>query len=65
MEEFPGEDSAQSRPTFVSGLLGNKDSEERPPASSPSQAERRDPPASRQSFRLAMGNPSDFFVDVM
>ncbi|XP_044059128.1 segment polarity protein dishevelled homolog DVL-3 isoform X1 [Siniperca chuatsi] len=55
---------AQS-PTSFSGLHGNKDSKDLPPAPSPSRGQRRDISASRQSFCLAMGNPSDFFVDVM
>ncbi|XP_035535541.1 segment polarity protein dishevelled homolog DVL-3 [Morone saxatilis] len=52
-------------PTSFSGLHGNKDSKDLPPAPSPSQAQPGDLSASRQSFCLAMGNPSDFFVDVM
>ncbi|XP_029302425.1 segment polarity protein dishevelled homolog DVL-3-like [Cottoperca gobio] len=47
------------------GLHGNKDSEDLPPAPSPPRGQHRDLPASRQSFCLAMGNPGDFFVDVM
>lgn len=34
-------------------------------ASSPPRAQRRDLAMARQSFRLAVGNPGDFFVDVM
>uniref|UniRef100_A0A8P4GNT7 Dishevelled segment polarity protein 3b n=1 Tax=Dicentrarchus labrax TaxID=13489 RepID=A0A8P4GNT7_DICLA len=52
-------------PTSFSGLHGNKDSKDLPPAPSPSQAQPGNLSASRQSFCLAMGNPSDFFVDVM
>ncbi|KAF3693454.1 Segment polarity protein dishevelled -like protein DVL-3 [Channa argus] len=51
-------------PTSISSLYGYKDSKDPHPAPSPSSV----PPeisTSRQSFRLAMGNPSDFFVDVM
>ena len=55
--ESPGADSTRRPPTSFSGLQGNKDSQDVPPAPSPSRA--------RQSFCLAMGNPSDFFVDVM
>ncbi|XP_069566558.1 segment polarity protein dishevelled homolog DVL-3 isoform X2 [Brachyistius frenatus] len=45
----------------LSGLHGNEDLV-------PARGRRHDLPSvssSRQSFRLAMGNPSDFFVDVM
>ncbi|KAM8768099.1 segment polarity protein dishevelled homolog DVL-3-like [Acanthopagrus schlegelii] len=55
--ESPGADSTRQLPTSFSGLQGNKDSQDVPPAPSPSRT--------RQSFCLAMGNPSDFFVDVM
>lgn len=41
-----------SPPASFPGLHGNTDSKE-------------DLPAGRQSFRLAVGNPGDFFVDVM
>nr|XP_046244128.1 segment polarity protein dishevelled homolog DVL-3 [Scatophagus argus] len=63
--ESPGDDRTQRHPAFISGFLGNKDSKDLPPAPSPSRAQRPDLSASRQSFCLAMGNPSDFFVDVM
>ncbi|XP_039987656.1 segment polarity protein dishevelled homolog DVL-3 [Xiphias gladius] len=70
--ESPGDDISRQPPTSISGLHGNKDSKDPPPAPSPSPGQHQDlssvPPeisASRQSFRLAMGNPSDFFVDVM
>lgn len=36
-----------------------------PVASSPSRGQHRDLATARQSFRLAVGNPGDFFVDVM
>uniref|UniRef100_A0A8C2XM38 Dishevelled segment polarity protein 3b n=1 Tax=Cyclopterus lumpus TaxID=8103 RepID=A0A8C2XM38_CYCLU len=54
--EAPGDDSTQQPPTSCSGLQGHDDSEDLPP-----------PPLhrGRQSFCLAVGNPSDFFVDVM
>ncbi|KAM3875072.1 segment polarity protein dishevelled homolog DVL-3-like [Diretmus argenteus] len=65
----PGDDSTL-RPSSPS-LHGNRESDP-PPTSPPPCQEGRDlssvPPelaASRQSFRLAMGNPSEFFVDVM
>ncbi|XP_042270097.1 segment polarity protein dishevelled homolog DVL-3-like [Thunnus maccoyii] len=61
-----GDDTTGRPPSSSSGLHGNKDSPSPPPGQG------RDlssvPPevsASRQSFRLAMGNPGDFFVDVM
>ncbi|XP_068561385.1 segment polarity protein dishevelled homolog DVL-3 isoform X1 [Cebidichthys violaceus] len=54
--ESPGDDSIRRPPTSCSGLHGNKDSEDLPPAPSP---------RGRQSFCLAVGNPGDFFVDVM
>uniref|UniRef100_UPI003AAB6875 segment polarity protein dishevelled homolog DVL-3 n=1 Tax=Centroberyx gerrardi TaxID=166262 RepID=UPI003AAB6875 len=67
--EPPGDDSTQNPPSS-SGLHGNRDSD--PPPTPPPEGQGRDlssvPPeisASRQSFRLAMGNPSEFFVDVM
>lgn len=58
VEESPGDDG-------ISGLLGNKDSKELLSTPSPLRAQRGDLSATRQSFCLAMGNPSDFFVDVM
>ncbi|XP_038548391.1 segment polarity protein dishevelled homolog DVL-3-like isoform X1 [Micropterus salmoides] len=61
--QSPGEDGTQQPPT--SGLRGDKDSEAFLPAPSPPRGQRRDIPPSRQSFSLAMGNPGDFFVDVM
>lgn len=61
----PGDDGNQQHLTFISGLLGDKDSKELPPALSPSRAQPSDLSTSQQSFCLAMGNPSDFFVDVM
>ncbi|XP_054452275.1 segment polarity protein dishevelled homolog DVL-3 [Anoplopoma fimbria] len=54
--ESPGDDGTQRPPTSCSGDHGNKDSKDLPPAPSP---------RGRESFCLAMGNPSDFFVDVM
>ncbi|KAI3353984.1 hypothetical protein L3Q82_018543, partial [Scortum barcoo] len=65
LSESPGNSSALQPPTSFSGIHGNKDSKELPPAPSPSQGQRHDVSASRQSFCLAMGNTSDFFVDVM
>lgn len=59
-----GDDSTRRPPTSFSGLHGNTDSKDLPPEPSPG-GRRRDLPAPRQSFCLAMGNPSDFFVDVM
>lgn len=56
-EEPPRVDGTQRPPTALSGLLGNKESKQLLPAG--------DVSASRQSFHLAVGNPSDFFVDVM
>uniref|UniRef100_A0AAQ6IBW3 Dishevelled segment polarity protein 3b n=1 Tax=Anabas testudineus TaxID=64144 RepID=A0AAQ6IBW3_ANATE len=55
-----------TEPPTLSGLPGNTESEDprRVPSSAPSSV----PPelsTSRRSFRLAMGNPGDFFVDVM
>lgn len=46
-------------------LLGNKDSQQVQLAPLPSQAQHIDLSTSRQSFCVAMANPSDFFVDVM
>ncbi|KAG7225947.1 hypothetical protein INR49_018548 [Caranx melampygus] len=70
--ESPGDNSAQQPPTSISGLQGNSDSKDPALPHSPSPGQQGDissvPPeisASRQSFHLAMGNPSDFFVDVM
>ncbi|XP_049431556.1 segment polarity protein dishevelled homolog DVL-3 [Epinephelus fuscoguttatus] len=64
--ESPGDDDGTRRPpTSFSGLHGNKDSEDLPPAPSPPRGQRRDLTDPRQSFCMAMGNPSDFFVDVM
>ncbi|XP_070685857.1 LOW QUALITY PROTEIN: segment polarity protein dishevelled homolog DVL-3 [Pempheris klunzingeri] len=60
--ESPGNGTWQP-PTSFSGLHGDKDSKD--PPLSPSGGQRRDPPPPRQSFCLAVGNPSDFFVDVM
>uniref|UniRef100_UPI0037E91772 segment polarity protein dishevelled homolog DVL-3 n=1 Tax=Semicossyphus pulcher TaxID=241346 RepID=UPI0037E91772 len=57
----PGNDSTRQPPTSISGLHGNKNSKDL----SPSRGQRRDLSTTRQSFCLAMGNPSDFFVDVM
>ncbi|XP_022594135.1 segment polarity protein dishevelled homolog DVL-3-like [Seriola dumerili] len=54
--ESPCDNSNQQPPTSISGLQGQRqDLSSVPPEIS----------ASRQSFHLAMGNPSDFFVDVM
>ncbi|KAL7400938.1 hypothetical protein ABVT39_020198 [Epinephelus coioides] len=64
--ESPGDDDGtRTPPTSFSGLHGNKDSEDLPPAPSPPRGQRRDLADPRQSFCMAMGNPSDFFVDVM
>ncbi|XP_019118589.1 segment polarity protein dishevelled homolog DVL-3 [Larimichthys crocea] len=57
-KQLTASDSPGDGPTSFSGLHGNKDSEDVAPAPSPSGAQRR-------SFCLAVGNPSDFFVDVM
>ncbi|XP_022075988.1 segment polarity protein dishevelled homolog DVL-3 [Acanthochromis polyacanthus] len=57
--ESPGNSSTRRSPTSFSGLHGNNDV---PP---PPRGPRHELATSRQSFRLAMGNPSDFFVDVM
>nr|XP_029132325.1 segment polarity protein dishevelled homolog DVL-3-like isoform X2 [Labrus bergylta] len=50
-------------PSSFSGHHGNKDSEDLAPLQA--RGRHRDLAATRQSFCLAMGNPSDFFVDVM
>ncbi|XP_071353068.1 segment polarity protein dishevelled homolog DVL-3-like isoform X2 [Trachinotus anak] len=70
--ESPDNNSTQRPLTSTLGLQGNNDSKDPPLAPSPSPGQHRHlsslPPeisASRQSFRLALGNPSDFFVDVM
>ncbi|XP_040902162.1 segment polarity protein dishevelled homolog DVL-3 [Toxotes jaculatrix] len=70
--EFPGDDGTRRPPNSISGLHSNKDLKDPPSTLSPSPGQHQDlssvPPeisASRQSFHLAMGNPSDFFVDVM
>ncbi|KAM9852912.1 segment polarity protein dishevelled homolog DVL-3 [Aulostomus maculatus] len=51
----------ETQPTSLSGLHGNKDSADPPvlPSVPPEIS------TSRQSFHLAMGNPGDFFLDVM
>ncbi|XP_031696040.1 segment polarity protein dishevelled homolog DVL-3-like, partial [Anarrhichthys ocellatus] len=54
--ESHGDDGIRRPPTSCSGLHGNKDSQDLPPAPSP---------PGRQLFCLAVGNPGDFFVDVM
>ncbi|XP_032446913.1 segment polarity protein dishevelled homolog DVL-3 isoform X1 [Xiphophorus hellerii] len=64
MADCLSDGSAQEPPTSFSGSHGNKD------MPTPSRGQHRDfssiqPEISRQSFRLAMGNPSDLFVDVM
>lgn len=66
-EELPGEDGDPRRPPVPPA--------DQPPegdpendllvASSPSRGQRRNLATARQSFRLAVGNPGDFFVDVM
>ncbi len=63
--ESPSHESTRRPQTSLSGLHGNSDSKDPLPAPSPSRAQRHDLSTSRQSFCLAMGNPSDFFVDVM
>ncbi|XP_076590736.1 segment polarity protein dishevelled homolog DVL-3 isoform X2 [Chaetodon auriga] len=60
--ESPADDGTRRPPTFFSGLQDSKDPL---PAPSPPRGQHHDLSASRQSFCLAMGNPSDFFVDVM
>ncbi|XP_070761640.1 segment polarity protein dishevelled homolog DVL-3 [Enoplosus armatus] len=62
--ESPSDDSNRQPPNSFSVLHGDKDSKV-PMAPLPSRGQHRDISASRQSFCLAMGNPSDFFVDVM
>uniref|UniRef100_A0AAQ5YPD3 Dishevelled segment polarity protein 3b n=1 Tax=Amphiprion ocellaris TaxID=80972 RepID=A0AAQ5YPD3_AMPOC len=57
--ESPGNSSDQRSPASFSSLQGNNDV---PP---PPRGPHHELATSRQSFRLAMGNPSDFFVDVM
>lgn len=64
MADCLSDGSAQGPPTHFSGSHGDKDTL---PAS---QGQHNNfssiqPEISRQSFRLAMGNPSDLFVDVM
>ncbi|XP_014894599.1 segment polarity protein dishevelled homolog DVL-3 [Poecilia latipinna] len=64
MADCLSDGSTQGPPTSFSGSHGDKD------ILMPSQGQHRDfssiqPEISRQSFRLAMGNPSDLFVDVM
>uniref|UniRef100_A0A3P9MVT4 Dishevelled segment polarity protein 3b n=1 Tax=Poecilia reticulata TaxID=8081 RepID=A0A3P9MVT4_POERE len=64
MADCLSDGSAQGPPTSFSSSHGNKD------IPTPSRGQHRDfssiqPEISRQSFRLAMGNPSDLFVDVM
>lgn len=64
MADCLSDGSAQEPPTSFSGSHGDKD------MPTPSRGQHRDfssiqPEISRQSFRLAMGNPSDLFVDVM
>uniref|UniRef100_A0A665U5Z0 DEP domain-containing protein n=1 Tax=Echeneis naucrates TaxID=173247 RepID=A0A665U5Z0_ECHNA len=68
--DSPGDNNTQRSPTSISGHQGDNDLKDPPPARLPSPGQNQDlttdPPeisASRQSFRLAMGNPSDFFVD--
>ncbi|XP_026186699.1 segment polarity protein dishevelled homolog DVL-3 [Mastacembelus armatus] len=67
--ESPGNSSICRPQISIAGLHGNKDLKDPP---SPPRGQHQDlssaPPeisTSRQSFRLAMGNPGDFFVDVM
>ncbi|XP_041652826.1 segment polarity protein dishevelled homolog DVL-3 isoform X2 [Cheilinus undulatus] len=62
-EGSPSNHSARQPLASFSGPQGNKDSKDLAP--SPARARHRDLATARQSFCLAMGNPSDFFVDVM
>lgn len=66
-EELPGDDGAPRRlPGPPADPYPQADpQDDLPVASSPSRAQRRDLASARQSFRLAVGNPGDFFVDVM
>lgn len=66
-EELPGEDGAPRRPSGPPTDLHPQvdPQDDIPAASSLSRSQRRDLAAARQSFRLAVGNPGDFFVDVM
>lgn len=66
-EELPGEDGAPRRPSGPPTDLHPQvdPQDDIPAASSLSRGQRRDLAAARQSFRLAVGNPGDFFVDVM
>uniref|UniRef100_A0A3Q2QMF6 Dishevelled segment polarity protein 3b n=1 Tax=Fundulus heteroclitus TaxID=8078 RepID=A0A3Q2QMF6_FUNHE len=64
MADCLSDGSAQGLPASISGSHGDKD------ITLPSRGQHRhlpsiQPEISRQSFRLAMGNPSDLFVDVM
>lgn len=66
-EELPGDDGAPQR---LTAPPADPYPQGDPPddlmvASSPSRGQRRDLATARQSFRLAVGNPGDFFVDVM
>lgn len=56
-EEPPLVDGTKRPPAALSGLLGNNEPKQLLAAG--------DVSTSRQSFHLAVGNPSDFFVDVM
>ncbi|KAK5868134.1 hypothetical protein PBY51_009175 [Eleginops maclovinus] len=55
--------AASVSPGDDSSLHDTRDSDDLPPP--PPSPPDRELPASRQSFCLAMGNPADFFVDVM
>ncbi|XP_047191452.1 segment polarity protein dishevelled homolog DVL-3 isoform X4 [Scophthalmus maximus] len=57
--ESPACDNTRQPPTSITGLHSNIDLKDSPPSEDTETA------GSRQSFRLALGNPSDFFVDVM
>ncbi|KAM6988127.1 LOW QUALITY PROTEIN: segment polarity protein dishevelled homolog DVL-3-like [Tautogolabrus adspersus] len=59
----PSKHSNLKPPSSFSGHHGNKDSEDLAPLQA--RGRHRELAAARQSFCLAMGNPSDFFVDVM
>nr|XP_019966606.1 PREDICTED: segment polarity protein dishevelled homolog DVL-3-like [Paralichthys olivaceus] len=66
--ESTDDDRARTPPSSISGLHSNKYSKDFPPALSPSSDQRQivsSVSGARQSLHLAMGNPSDFFVDVM
>lgn len=66
-EELPGDDGTPRRllDPHADPYPQVDPQDDLPVASSPSRGQRRDLATARQSFRLAVGNPGDFFVDVM